>query len=333
LKILVIDLLNMGDLLFTTPALRVLRSAYPEASIDMLATTQFRDTLLLNPHLNEVIGFDKSGYHRSARHFLALVAQLRSSRYDLLISFHASAKTALIAALCGARQKWGLVSGTFEKVFDRPVRQRTDIHRVDSYLQVLYDLGIPESGHQGMEMWIGTAADQRVSELWQEEGLTAAPAVGLMPGASVPMKRWPTQRFAELADRLGDNGMRPVIFGGAGETEMASEIASKTQCTVADFTSRLSVMELAAAARRCSVFVSGDTGPLHVAVSQKVPVVALFGPTRPEEFGPYQVPSVVCKAEGTCLACEAGAVDQHTCLAAIEAETVFEGVRKLTVRG
>lgn len=339
MKILVVDLLNIGDLLFTTPALRTLRRAYPDARIDMLVNEHIIDTLRYNPNLSGLIGMDEDGYHKNPRHFLEFMGSVRRGRYDMVINLHGSARSSLVTLLSGARRRCGLVSKRFEWTYHRAVIQRTDVHRVDSYLEVMRELGIwdpaPSTLRQaqdapGMEMWTDEASQDRAEEMWSEAGLSGEKIVGLSPGASVAVKRWKAECWAELADGLSQAGLRPVLFGGKKEMGLVDEILSRTKTTPVSFAGKLSLPELAAMSGKCSVFVSCDSGPMHVAVSQGVPIVGLYGPTLPLHFGPYRVPHVVCTARDQCVKCRTrDKNDVHTCLANVPVSAALEGVKQL----
>jgi len=331
-KIFVIDLLNIGDVLFTTPALRSLRKAYPNADITMLVNQRFIDVVKHNPNLDCVIGIDKNGYHRSPRHFLELVSEIRQLHCDMAINLHGDARSSLITLLSGAEQKCGLVSRGFEKLYHRPVMQRVDIHRVDSYLEILSALGIEPHEDRRMEMHTDEASGYGAARMWTDAGLDGCgQVIGLNPGASVLIKQWPGVRWTELIQQLHDVGYRTAMFGGPRDVDTVRQIISSVGNPPVVFTGRLDLLELAALTGKCAVFVSTDTGPMHIAVTQQTPVVALFGPTNPLEFGPYMTSNIVCRASGHCTGCRRGARDAHlhSCLSSISAADVVSAVTRL----
>lgn len=328
-----VDLLNIGDLLFTTPALRALRQAYLYAHIDMLVNEHISETVRYNPNLDHVIGIDKNGYHNSPHHFLELVGSIRRVRYDLVINLHGCARSSLIALLSGARRRVGLVSRRFDWTYHQAVIQRLDMHRADSHLEILRELGLcaepPTDESVRLEMHSDPESVRRAVRLWEEQGLCGETVVGLSPGASVAVKRWRPEGWAELANLLDQQGLTPAFFGGKKETRLVDEILSMTDASYVSFTGKLTLCELAAMVAKCAVFVSCDSGPLHVAVSQGVPVVGLYGPTKPLHFGPYHVPHVICSAKERCERCRTGRGDEHTCLTQVPVSAVFDGVKQL----
>lgn len=333
MKILVISLLNIGDVLFTTPALRSLRSAYPDAQIDMMVNTRSAETVALNPNLTRLIVIDKSGHHKTVRGFLELIRDLRHERYDVVINLHGCARTSLVTTLCGARQRWGLVSRGFDRLYHKPVHQRTDIHRVDSHLRILSDLGISTLPDLSMEMRFDDASRDSAQAKMSDAGVSDADVcVGLNPAASVPLKQWRDEGWAELANLLGRQGYRAILFGGPEDVQTAGRIARMAKSKPVVLAGKLTLQELAAAVNRCSAFVSVDSGPLHVAASQGVRVVGLYGPTDPTEFGPYRVPRVVLSNTEQCASCRFGLESDHTCITSIQPGDVFAAVQMLLSR-
>jgi len=330
MRILVIDLLNIGDLLFASPALRSLREAFPEAKMDMLVKHAVVDTVRHNPNLDTVIGMDINGYHKSPAHFWELIRSLRAERYDKVINLHDSARSTLIATLCGANERLGFPSRRFGRLFHHPLKHRGDVHRVDSYLQALNELGIVTPGPHQMEMMVDEDSAKCAERKWQDAGLgDRALVIGLNPGARVPMRQWPPVKWAALADKLNASGLGTVVFGGPGETAIGEEIASTAHSDPIVFTGILSLLELACMTGKCAVFVSTDTGPLHIAVSQRTPVVALFNPANPAITGPYSIPHVIVMSNVDCPGCRGGSPESHICLASVTVDEVHDGVLRM----
>jgi len=330
MRILIVDLLNIGDLLFTTPSLRALRNAYPAAEIDMLVPAQFSDVLRHNPNIDNLIGFDKGGQDERLPGFLRMVSLLRRNRYDLVINYQVSARASLISWLCGAKRRVGTASSVYRRMFHQVVESDEQVHRADMYLQILRDLSIPAGDDGKMEMFIDDASEAAVEALWREEGLDSAESVvGLNPGARVELRRWPVEKWADLADRLERDGCRTVLLGGPGEKDIADSTISRMKSQPVVLTGKLSLLELGAVAKKCTVFVTSDTGPLHIAVSVGAPVVTLFGPTRPEHTGPYKARSVVVESDVPCAACRGEKGAAHICLRSIETDDAYAGVKRL----
>lgn len=299
MRILVVNLLNIGDVLFMTPALEALRALHPDAEIDVLVKHFVSDVISHNPDITRTIPIDIKGYHRSLPHLLELTRALRANDYDLLFDLHGSSRTWLISALCGARLRCGLAPRVLPFAFHRTTMRRTDIHRIESCLQIMNDLGFPaDNPGKMMKMTLDQQSSENARRKWSESGIDADDTViGLNPGARTLNKVWPPERWAVLADELNNGGFKTAIFGGPEDLDQVGKLVSTMKTESPVFTGQLSLLELAAMLSWCRILVSGDTGPLHIAASQGTPIVGLYGASNPVEFGPYGVPYVVCSGE------------------------------------
>jgi D,D-heptose 1,7-bisphosphate phosphatase len=162
------------------------------------------------------------------------------------------------------------------------------------------------------------------------------PVIGFNTGASWPTKRWTTAGFAAVADSLLEQGFGIAFFGGAMDEENVREILSRMQhgghSRIATFTGRVTLLELAALIQKCAVFLTNDSGPMHVAVAQKAKVVAVFGSSNEMGFGPYDKSAVVVTAPAVaCRPCGRHHCDHHSCMKEIRPESVLQHV--LTMAG
>jgi heptosyltransferase-2 len=214
MRILIVTLLNIGDVLFTTPAMRSVRAAYPDAEIDVLVKKLAVDTVAHSPIFTNVFSFDTKAEGKSPSAMLKLLRRIRARRYDLLVSLHAAARVTLITAFSGAKRKVGLVSRKFEWVMDQPAIQKTGMHMVGSYLEVLRDVGITPIEDAPMEMFVGSESQAAADEMWRSADLAVQEVIGLNPGSRAAKKTWPATNWASLADLVNRSGSRAIIFGG-----------------------------------------------------------------------------------------------------------------------
>lgn len=341
MKILVINLMHIGDLLLVTPVLRTLRTNYPDAEIDLLADKKLEDLVKYNQNISELITIDKKGYHNTLGKYLAFIGQIRRRKFDLVINLHANERATAIAAFSGAREIIGYSSWGLGIFFDFLMENRKRIkHQVQSHFDVLKEgLGITQIDDRGIEMWLDEAAEQSAAQTWErifpDKDL---PVIGLNIGASWPTKRWPKESFAEVADRLLDKGFGIAYFGGPMDEELVQQTISlmkqKDNPRLAVLTGKLSLLELAALLKKCRVLVTNDSGPMHVAVAMDVPLISMFGASPVEGFYPYNDISVVLKTPEPCHPCY-----QHSCrykdlrcMYAIPVETVLENTLDLFER-
>ena len=313
-RILVINLMHIGDLLLVTPVLRTLRSNFPAAHIALLADAKLADLVRLNHNIDELITIDKKGYHDKLINYIAFIGEIRQKKFDLVINLHKNERASFIAALSGAKKIVGystLGSGLlFDKVIENRKRSK---HQVHAHFDVLKEtLGITTFDDHGIEMWLDEEAEASAAAIWSQTFPEARPVIGLNIGASWPTKRWPKEYFAELADRLVDHGFAIAYFGGSMDVDIVDEAISlmkhRDNPHVVKLTGKVTLMELAALLKKCAVFVTNDSGPMHIATAMRVPLVSMFGASPVQGFWPYNNISVVLKTPLTCHPCY-----KHSC--------------------
>jgi len=342
-NILVINLMYIGDLLFTTPLLRTLGTHFPKAHIAMLADEKNTAVIKHNQHLSELIEIDKKGYHNKLPNYLRLISHIRKRKFDLVINLHANERATVIAAFSGAKKIIGFSSKGLGVFFDCLVEERIDIHQVDAYLEVLKSIGIEDFDNQGLEMWVDEDTEQRVAAMWEgtfcschcEPGeaislpqICTHKVIGINTGGSWLTKRWTKTGFSQLADGLLEKGYGIAFFGGPMDQADVEEIISlmkhKHHAKLAVFTGKTTLLEMAALVTKCTAMVTGDSGPMHIAVARKVPVVALFGPSDSRRYAPYRQESNVMKSGCQCQPCGKHSCEiGHVCMEQITVEMVL----------
>lgn len=311
-KILVTFLMHLGDLTLTTPFIHALREAAPDAHITMLVDEKLRDVVLYNPHLDEVLTIDKKGRDNSILALWACARHLSRMKFDVLINLHPNERCSFLDALTKVKQRVGTCHGLFKPWWDVYTPLDRSLHAADMYLQVLTQLGVKELHHNGLEIFPGDENLAAAAAFWQEQGVTEGEhLVGFNIGSAVETKRWDPRRFAQVADILASKGYRPVFFGGAMDEEMVQDAVRFMQTKPILATGCFTLGQLAAAFRRCVLLITNDSGPMHVAISQKIPIVALYGPSHTELYGPYTKEALVVRAEPPCLGCAQGM--KHHC--------------------
>ena len=290
-NILVIKLRYLGDVLLATPVLRSLRERYPSARLTALVNTGTEDILRWNPDLNEVLVLQRTGMREQLR----FIRELRRRQFDGVVDLTDADRSAVIAFLTGSpvrigfndEHRWrGLLYTT---VVQPPAIK---LHRLEHDLQALRALGI-ESKARALVLQTSAADDEAATALLRSclDGESKNTSLIMMqPGARYWFKAWPPERCAELADRLSERFRCRVLVGGdARERSLAESISSSAKSAPIVLAGRTTILEYAAILKRCSLFIGNDNGPMHMAAALGVPVVALFGPSDPTEWGPRGV--------------------------------------------
>ncbi|HKY21738.1 MAG TPA: glycosyltransferase family 9 protein [Vicinamibacterales bacterium] len=343
MNILLVRLRLIGDVVFTTPAIRAIRRHYPDAHITYVVEEEAAAVVRANPHLDEVIIATSPHAPGRLRADLALIRRLRHERYDLAIDFHGGPRSSLLTWASGAPKRIGYdVPGrswmyTTKVPRPRVLRPR---HSVVSQWDVLLPLGIapPDAEIDVTEMPDDPAAVATVNRRLAEAGVRADnPVVVVHVSAGNPFRQWPSRSFVELVRTLvtADPRRRIILTSGPSDAEAASTIANdaRTQLPAEQRAAvvqcgEFDLAELRALICRASLYIGGDSGPLHVAGTTAVPVVGIFGPTLPVRSLPYRSASCISAAAEVhglpCRPCDQRRCEpgDFRCLSGISAEDV-----------
>lgn len=322
MRILLVRLRLIGDVVFTTPAVRALRRAYPDATMTYLVETDAAPVVRGNPHLDEVLAVSRrTGLARLADD-LRLGRALRRRRFDLVVDFHGGPRSAWLTWLSGARRRLGYtIAGRtwmYTEAVARP-RALRPRHSVQNQWDLLAPLGIapPEPARDAVEMPEHLEARDRVNDRLRRADVTPSQVlIVLHVSAGNPFRRWPAAAFAELTARLvaADAARRVVLTAGPSEAGAAEAIARSAQDRLPPQRrphvlrcGEFDLAELRSLVARAALFIGGDSGPLHIAGTSQTPVVGLYGPTLPVRSAPWRDPRLVT------LSVEPGPLDCRPC--------------------
>jgi predicted lipopolysaccharide heptosyltransferase III len=343
LNILLVRLRLIGDVVFTTPAIRALRRHYPDARITYIVEEEAEPVVRHNPHLDAVIVARSPHAPGRLRADLALIRRLRRERYDLAIDFHGGPRSSMLTWLSGAPRRIGYeVAGRSWMYTTRVPRPRVlrPRHSVVSQWDVLLPLGIapPDAEIDATEMPEDSAAVAAVVERLAVAGIGIDhPIVVVHVSAGNPFRRWPAASFVELVCRLAskDPKRRIILTSGPSDAEAAAAIArdARARLTANERAAivecgEFTLAELRALIARAALYIGGDSGPLHIAGTTGVPVVGLYGPTLPIRSQPFRSATFSSLAAEVrnlpCRPCDQRACEpgDFRCLSGITADAV-----------
>ena len=299
-KILLIRLSSLGDIVLTTPAIRAVRAHLPDAYVAMLVGKQSAEVLRENPHLNEIITFDRFAKDKDTGEMLRTVRMLREREFTLAIDLQRKFRTALLMYFSGATERIG--KGALCTV---RVPEQGNKHATAHYFDLLHAAGIP-AVDQRLELFLAESEYTDASRRFDTAGVTQTGLkVGVFPGAGWKLREWMPDRFAAIGDRLFQHfNAEVLIFGGEKESELVHTVANLMDARAIPFAGNLQVRELAACIEKCDLFLTNDTGPMHIAAAVGTPTVSLFGPGNHIRFQPlgglhqtirHDVPCNPCK--------------------------------------
>jgi heptosyltransferase-1 len=314
-RVLIVRLSAMGDVIHTLPAVHALREAFPQAHIGWLIEERWAE-LLCTPgssrrgvrsaarplvdevHAVNLKAWEKSPFSVSTLQQAATVwNDVRAGRYDAAVDLQGAMRSALLARLSGARVVYGAAEPRESPAclwYTRKVVTRGR-HVVEQNLSVAQALvGQPRKASSldiSRDFPCDPQAEAHIERRLVELGIDEFAI--LNPGAGWGAKRWPAERYGEVAHKLADLGIGAILNCGPSEDDLvrAAEAASGGAARAMSCT----ITELIALTRRARLFIGGDTGPLHLAAALRVPVVGIYGPTDPARNGPFGTRSVVLR--------------------------------------
>lgn len=335
---------GIGNVVMSTPMLEKLGEAFPSARMTVLVQSEgAREVLDGFSFVHETVVVPVGKYRAKGR-FLFLVEmfkyalRIRSRRYDLIVNGFGgygggSWLSALLTWLMGGRYRIGYARAPWNRLYTRSIVSAGEIHEVERNA-ALVDLVAPgrTGGELRVRFNIEESERRRAGGLLKEWGISDSDLlIGMHPGCGpLTFKRWDPARFAGLADRLAEKcGAKVIIFGGPEETDLARSIASRMTSSPVNAVGKTSLRQAAALIARCKVFVSNDTGLMHLAAAVGVSVVAIFGPTDYRRTAPYGSGHTVLRADLGCVPCYRGrgvACDEVRCLGQISVDRILEAV-------
>jgi ADP-heptose:LPS heptosyltransferase len=291
-RILLTRLKFVGDIVLTTPIIRSVRSALPDAYIAYLGSKDAVSLLEGNPFLDEIIPFDfrlPTVIEQTRVMFL-----VRRRKFDLVVDLFGNPRSALISRASGANVRVGPARPGRGRLYTIQVRDdgrpKTAIAFHNQYITAA---GIqPTAASTEIFLDEREKREARIFLQWfGAEGVKSAregkPIIGMHPGGSWPAKRWFPERFADLADLIAARlGAQVVLTVGPDDIETASIVARKATSSL-HVLDVLPLRQLAAVIAQCRVFISNDAGPMHIAAALGIPTIGLFGPGEENVWFPY----------------------------------------------
>lgn len=322
----------VGDSVLALPAMNTIKRNYPESEVWVAAQDWVKDLFSMGDMFAGTISLPKQ---KGLKNLQVSARRLRTSCFDLGILFTNSFASAFVFYLARIPQRWGYKKDGRGLLLTKgiPVQSKENrVHQAHYYLNLLSGLGMKEFPEEHP-----LQVDQKektLTEEWLESQniQIQRPLIIINPGAYYgSAKRWPAEKYAELASLL-QRKMRAqiLIVGSAEETPLAEAISSLMNERPHVLTGKTNLPRLAALLSLADLFVTNDSGPMHLANFLKIPLVALFGPTEPARTGPYQQPAMVIHKEVPCWPCSYRQCPfDHRCMVDISPKEVLQACQKL----
>ncbi len=324
----------LGDAVMCEPALGQLPILFPQAEITLLVKPAIADLLAQHPAVNRTLVYDDRGRHAGLTGKWTLSGVLRRHRFDLAILFQNAFEAALISFLAGIPRRFGYATDGRSLLLTDPVvvpPRSAQRHQVEYYWDLLKPLG-GQGPAPAPRLFVTPEESALIARRLADAGIGAADLViGVNPGSTYGhAKRWLPDRYAEVVNRVvkdtqSRSGARVgvAILGAKGEEPLGKAIADQIKTRSVVCSGQTTVRELMALVKRCQLFLTNDTGPMHVAAAFNVPLVAIFGPTDWQTTSPFGVDAQLVRQPVSCAPCllRECPID-HRCMTGVTVEQV-----------
>ena len=336
-KILIVNLGGIGDLLLSFPAIKPLKEKYVGCSFDAFV-------------VERAVGLSRDfkvfdnvfAYRPGIFAMLKLFVRLRNNHYDLVINMRT------MVSRLGALKMYGvfkIINGRISAGRDTqkrgffldikiPETEPGEKYEMEYDIDTVRALGV-EVRDKRIDFSPGLKSEREVNGVLQDHGINADDIlVGIHPGG-MPSRRWPLENFLEVIKKTAE--VRPVKFvvtGSVSESNLAQALVKAQGANIIDMTGRFDVQQMFALIKRCDLFISNDTGPMHIAAILKTPLIAIFGPGQLIRFDPRVISdkAVVLYKKSDCAPCNKEECRSMKCLKAIAPDEVVKIVLELLNR-
>jgi heptosyltransferase-2 len=290
-----------------------------------------------NPYLDKIIIYDKDGQHKSWAGSFEFARELKKEKFDLALILHPTNRVHLVTFLAGIKKRVGYDRKMGFLLTDRlrHDKQTGQRHESEYSLDFARYLGI-EAHNLRPFMPLKQSSQLLRGRILQDAGIGAGDRLlAVHPAASCRSKIWPVESFAEAADKLAQNyGLKVVIVAGPKDLSLAKELQKQMKHPALNLAGKCSVSELASILKECVLFISNDSGPVHIASALDVPVISIFGRNQaglsPRRWGPLGDNSRVLHKEVGCVTCLAhNCIKEFACLKAVTVDDVLSAAASL----
>lgn len=325
----------LGDAVLTLPLLRALKNRYPEAEIHFFVRKGFGGVFKGQPEIFKVHEFDKRGAQKGIINAIRYGFGQGWEGFDLWISTHKSLRSAMVSRATGVKRRIGYNSPWFNPLFytETVDRRFDELDEIERLHQLVAPLGL-ELPAPKAELVLPYDARADADDFWDAH-CDERPVLGVHPGSTWPTKCWPAEYFSRIITTASNAGAKVLLFAGPDEVELAAQLEKDApDADVTNLAGKLSLPQLAAYLGKLDGYLTNDSGPMHLAWTQDVPLVALFGPTvRKLGFFPRGDNSTVVETPLDCRPCGLHGPkkcprDHHDCMRKLTPDMVWDELRK-----
>ncbi len=282
-RYLIIQTAFLGDTILVEPLVETLKVNDPSSEIGVLITPDNEPVFSQNNLVDYIITYDKSRSENTIFDFFRKVKSLRAVNFDVIISPHRSFRSALLAYLSGSERRIGFRNADLSVLYTDTVKRKDRVHEVDRNLSLVEPLGFDRKVRK-IKLYYSRSDEGVIHGLKEAYGIRNSDKIVVVnPTSTWPTKRWPKERFRELAKRLAGDGYFVVLIGKDKDSELMEFIRDGKR-NIVNVGGNTTLKELFAIIDAADLLISNDSAPIHIASAFNTPTVEIFGPTLPE-FG------------------------------------------------
>jgi heptosyltransferase-1 len=312
----------------TTPAVSVLRESFPDAFISYIVEEPFRELVEGNPELNKVVVIEKN---QGKKDLFSLIRKIRKEKYDVVLDFHGGPRASLITLLSKAKLKIGYRIKYRNFIYDIKLPRKPEsghFHSVENHLNFVRAMGVNVESASHIKLAPARKNEtEKVKEFIKKNGIEGLKIITIHISAGNEFRNWGVGNWVKLINLLSKrSGIKIILIGANEDKEAEKEILKKSKDSTLSQVGKLNLREVKEIISHSSLFVGPDSGPMHIAASTSTPIVALFGPTLPANFAPWQAKASLIEKKLDCRPCKQRRCihEDFRCLLTIKPDEVYQ---------
>ncbi|MFH1824317.1 MAG: glycosyltransferase family 9 protein [Candidatus Firestonebacteria bacterium] len=335
-RFLIVRTDKIGDVLLALPVMTNIRLAYKDAFIGFLTREYAKKVLEGNPDLNEIIFYDPLDKHKGMKGLFRLVNLIKGYKFDKAIIVFPTFKIALAIFLARVTVRIGVGYRWYSFLFNKRVyfhRSKVEKHELEYNLELLKPLDIPIKD-KTIKIWLNEEDKKFVGKFFEENKIDISkPVIGIHPGRSVSALNWSFSNYAKLIDEIYKNfNMQVILLEGRGEEDITCAILKNLSCQPVILRGSTDIRQVTSVISSLSLYISGNTGTMHIAAAVNVPTISFFCPIfvlQPKRWGPWGNKSVILQPEGlSCKKCKYEKCKHYNCMDKISVEMVISKIKE-----
>ncbi len=302
MKVLLLQTAFLGDAVLTLPLIEKLHKKFPDSQIDVVAIPSTKSVFTLSPFVNNIFVFDKKEAQKSLASTILFGLTLKKRNYDLIVSPHRSARSAIIAFLTGGKRRISFDTSSLSFLFNERVQYRKEFHEVKRNLSLICNSKELEDWRNLPEIVIKSEDKEYVKNLCNKFGLNQY--IILAPGSVWETKKYPWKYFAEVAKYFAEKDFTVVLIGGEADKNLCESILVPSSQKIINFCGKLSIPQSVELIEKSELLITNDSAPTHLGVIADAKVLTLYASTVPEfGFYPYNKRSDYLSLDLDCKPC------------------------------